>query len=55
MASRVRNATGTETPSERFERVVKKAMARGRRAEEKKNGTAGRHERSIASRSKDLN
>ena len=55
MPARVRVTTDAETPSERFERVMRKVMARDRRAMEKRNGATGRHERSTASRSKDLN
>ena len=51
----VESHTRRRTPSERFERVMRRVMARDHRAMKKRNGATGRHERSTASRSKDLN
>ena len=42
MAGRVKRPKVVETPSERFERVAKKALERGRRAREGGNAKAGR-------------
>ena len=55
MSARVKVTSGAETPSERLERIMRKAMARGRRAEDRKSRAVGHYERSIASRTKDLN
>ena len=54
MAAKLIVTKSAETPSERFERIMRRVMARNRRSEERRI-LASRHDRSIASRINNLN